>query len=159
MLHFISQNPHISPDMQTYFLFMSIVAAIVIVMAWIDAHPKTEQLLPSIIQVNTQNYDREVLASRLPVYINYYRSSPTLFDQQRALSAFVAGSYQGRVKFVQIDADTSPELARAAAVKGLRAHFILRPGVGVIAESHSFLNELNLMNFIDHALGFTRQGR
>ncbi len=64
-----------------------------------------------IAKVSGENFKEEVLASELPVLVDFYAEwCPPCFIIARTLKE-LAEEYDGRVKFVKVDIDENEELA------------------------------------------------
>ncbi len=80
------------------------------------------------IHVSTQDFDREVRQSPLPVVVDFWaewcapchRIAPTVDELATALA--------GRARVVKVDVDDEPELAQAYGVRAIPTFVLLREG-------------------------------
>lgn len=80
------------------------------------------------INVTTDNFDRDVVQSIVPVLIDFWAAwCPPCRMLKPELQA-LAPEMEGRVKFAFVDVDASPEIASAFAVRGIPALFLMKDG-------------------------------
>ena len=82
----------------------------------------------TIIEITDRNFDREVLKSKLPV-LACFEVEWSLFSYATCLLADkLAREYEGRVKFVKMDIEKSPEVST-------RYHIIAIPTILLLKDS------------------------
>ena len=84
--------------------------------------------MSNVIHVNQQQFESEVLESNLPVVIDFYAD---WCPPCRALGPIIdrlAEEFSGRIKFIKINSDEEPELAKRFQVTGLPTLVFVRQG-------------------------------
>lgn len=77
------------------------------------------QHLPTIIAVNHENFQKEVLESKLPVVVDAYATWCPPCKMMAPICAETAKSLEGRVKFVQFNVDEDQKLAERLNVQAM----------------------------------------
>lgn len=81
-----------------------------------------------VITVNDLNFDSEVLASDVPVLVDF---SATWCQPCRAIAPLVnqlAGEYEGRAKVTTVDIDESPATAQKYQIRGVPTLLMFKGG-------------------------------
>lgn len=84
--------------------------------------------MSSVIHVNKQEFQKEVVQSQLPVVVDFYAS---WCPPCRALSPVLdrlAKEFSGQIKFVKVNSDEEPELTESFGVTGLPTLVLLEGG-------------------------------
>jgi thioredoxin 1 len=104
-----------------------------------------------VIAVNDLNFDTEVLASEVPVLIDF---SATWCAPCRAIAPFVsqlAGEYEGRVKVTTVDIDESPATAQKYRIRGVPTLLMIKGGQ-VVGTQVGQVGKARIQQLMDQAL-------
>ncbi len=106
----------------------------------------------TIVEVTAKNFEKEVLQSDRPVFVEFYATWCEPCKKQAPIVEEVAREYAGRVKFVKIDIDKSPDLTQQAGIQSIPAMFLLnlQTKTGLVATG--FLEKEELVRFIEDGL-------
>ena len=107
-----------------------------------------------VTEITGQNFDEEVLKSDLPVFACFTTSQCGSCFALRLVVEDLAKEYEGRIKFVIIDAEKEPELAARYHIRPLPAVVLFR-GSEPVAKLLGFEDKWPLRNRLDKFL----QGR
>jgi thioredoxin 1 len=91
-------------------------------------------LLSEIVEVTSENFQREVAESQKPVIIDFYSSSCPPCRLMEPIMEELSHAYAGEICFVKINCDTQNEIAQRYKVSGLPTFVFLRP-----AEEKAFM--------------------
>lgn len=80
-----------------------------------------------VTEVTVSNFEDEVLNSKTPVVIDFNADWCGPCQQYSPIFEKVSGDYKGKVKFVSIDIDDSPELAAMFGIQALPTTMVIRP--------------------------------
>ena len=106
-----------------------------------------------IVEVNATNFEQEVLHAKEPVVLmEFYASWCSICQREAPILEEVAKDYGGRVKFVKIDIDTSPEIAQAVHISRIPTILVVKlaaeNGVGHVG----FLDKDALKQLIEEGI-------
>jgi thioredoxin 1 len=104
-----------------------------------------------VITVNDMNFDTEVLASSVPVLVDF---SATWCQPCRAIAPLVnqlAGEYEGRVKVTTVDIDESPATAQKFQIRGVPTLLMIKGGK-VVGQQVGAVPKARIAALIDGAL-------
>jgi thioredoxin 1 len=104
-----------------------------------------------VITVNDMNFDSEVLASSVPVLVDF---SATWCQPCRAIAPLVnqlAGEYEGRVKVTTVDIDESPATAQKFQIRGVPTLLMIKGGK-VVGQQVGAVPKARIAALIDGAL-------
>jgi thioredoxin 1 len=104
-----------------------------------------------VITVNDMNFDTEVLASAVPVLVDF---SATWCQPCRAIAPLVnqlAGEYEGRVKVTTVDIDESPATAQKFQIRGVPTLLMIKGGK-VVGQQVGAVPKARIAALIDGAL-------
>jgi thioredoxin 1 len=104
-----------------------------------------------VITVNDMNFDTEVLASGVPVLVDF---SATWCQPCRAIAPLVnqlAGEYEGRVKVTTVDIDESPATAQKFQIRGVPTLLMIKGGK-VVGQQVGAVPKARIAALIDGAL-------
>ncbi|MEM0202234.1 MAG: thioredoxin [Candidatus Micrarchaeaceae archaeon] len=81
-----------------------------------------------MIEVNSKNFDAEVLKSKLPVVIDFWAEwcGPCRFYSP--IIEEVSKEYDGKAKFCKLNTDESPEIAEKYGIMGIPTTMIFKSG-------------------------------
>lgn len=82
----------------------------------------------NVKRVTEAGFQQEVLESELPVVVDFYATWCGPCKQQAPILDKLAGDLSGKIKFVQVDVDESPALARKYEIEGMPTLMIFRSG-------------------------------
>ncbi len=105
----------------------------------------------TILDINDQQFDSEVLASKIPVLIDFWAPWCGPCRMLAPVIEELAPEYSGRLKFVKINVDEAPETPAKYGVRGIPTLLIIKDG-SVIATKVGALSRSALQSFIDGAL-------
>jgi thioredoxin 1 len=105
-----------------------------------------------VIEVTEANFDKEVMDSKLPVFIEVYLPTCAPCQKQAPLVEQAAKDYAGKVKFVKIDAGKNPNLAGALGVRAVPTMFIAKLDEQTVLVAEGFLDAASLKQFIEDGL-------
>jgi thioredoxin 1 len=118
----------------------------------IDHRPETSNS-PFITEVTTRNFSEQVLKSSLPVYVEFYVAANCKpCEKQAPIVEKLAAEYQGKVRFVRIEAQKNQEISQAVGVRGVPTHLLINPVTQDISGSSGFLDEAGMRAFIQKGL-------
>jgi thioredoxin 1 len=104
-----------------------------------------------VISVNDQSFDGEVLASGVPVLVDF---SATWCQPCRAIAPFVnqlAGEYEGRIKVTTVDIDESPATAQKFRIRGVPTLLMIKDGK-VVGQQVGAVPKAKIQQLMDSAL-------
>ena len=81
----------------------------------------------NVTQVTTTTFEDEVLDSTTPVVIDFYSENCQPCEQYSPVFEKVSGDYVGKAKFVSVNVDKNPELARMFGIQVVPTTMIVRP--------------------------------
>ncbi|HEY9793851.1 MAG TPA: thioredoxin domain-containing protein [Candidatus Obscuribacterales bacterium] len=110
-----------------------------------------------IADVSVANFQQQVLQSPKPVFLEFYIPNCKPCSQEMTLLEKIAHDYDGKVRFVKVDALKSPQIAMAAQLRGVPTALFVRPQDDIIIKLQGFQDEASLRQFIDKALTATKQ--
>jgi thioredoxin 1 len=91
--------------------------------------------------VNEQNFESEVVASDIPVLVDFSADWCAPCRALEPLLAELSGEYEGRLRIVRLDIDKNPRIASTYGVRSLPTIMLFRDGgpasfrVGALARS------------------------
>lgn len=135
-------------------LFLAAVTAVMPVFAEKSEAAGQPSPASKVVEVTTDNYEQEVTNSKLPVVIDFYATWCGPCRRLAPVLDKAADEYAGKVKFVRIDVDKSPGLAKAYAVCRYPTVVLLKElkGKKVYYTSVGFKELPTLKEFIDSSL-------
>jgi thioredoxin 1 len=83
---------------------------------------------PNVIAADDETFDAEVLASDLPVLVDFVGRWCGPCKAMAPVIERLAAEHAGRVKFVTVDTDASPQTARRYGVRGVPTVVVFRNG-------------------------------
>lgn len=110
-----------------------------------------------VTEVNKDNFETEVMKSQVPVFIEFYATWCAPCQQQAPLVEQAAKDYAGKVKFVKVDVDKSPEIAAAIGITSIPTMILVNPATGSGVAAVGFLDQEALKKFIEDGLARAAQ--
>ena len=104
------------------------------------------------VEINEQNYEQEIFAAKIPVFIQFYSSKFLGCKIQAPLVEEISRSYAGQLKFVIIDVDKHPALALAFNISRLPTLMVRQPGRDDVLVARGLLEREELKRFIEEGL-------
>jgi thioredoxin 1 len=104
-----------------------------------------------IVEVSDESFVAEVLDAGLPVLVDFMAQWCGPCKMMGPIFAEVAVEYAGRVKFVKVDVDASPQVAGALQISSIPT-FALFAGNQAVAAGVGAMRAADLRRWIDEAL-------
>lgn len=104
-----------------------------------------------MLVVNNDNFEKEVLQSEIPVLIDFYADWCMPCKMFGPVFESTAEDFEEKVKFVKINVEQSPDLARKYRVMSIPALKLVKNG-NVLAETMGALTQDDLEEWIDENL-------
>ena len=104
-----------------------------------------------MLVVNNDNFEKEVLQSGIPVLIDFYADWCMPCKMFGPVFESTAEDFEEKVKFVKINVEQSPDLARKYRVMSIPALKLVKNG-NVLAETMGALTQDDLEEWIDENL-------
>jgi len=82
----------------------------------------------SIVHVNNDNFDSDVLQSGTPVLVDFWAEWCGPCKQIGPALEELAVEMDGRIKIAKVDVDSNPNAAAAMGIRGIPALFIFKNG-------------------------------
>ncbi len=104
-----------------------------------------------IIEINSDDYEKTVEKSHLPVIIDFFADWCMPCQMLKPVFEKISKDYEGKLKFVKVDTEIAPELAQKFKVQGIPCLVLVEKGKekGRII---GFSNESSLKQKIDSIL-------
>lgn len=83
---------------------------------------------PSVIEVTSENFQKEVTESKKPVIIDFYASACSPCRWMEPIFEELSCTYQDKIHFVKINCDTQGELMQRYEVISLPTFLFIKPG-------------------------------
>lgn len=81
-----------------------------------------------MIEVNKENYDREIKQSKIPVIIDFWAEWCGPCRMMGPVFEELGSEYEGRLKFVKINTELSPEIAGRFEIHGIPCLVLVKDG-------------------------------
>ncbi|HBM97683.1 TPA: thioredoxin [bacterium UBP9_UBA11836] len=98
--------------------------------------------------INDNSFKSEVLESELPVVLDFFAEWCGPCQMLLPVIEEMATAYEGQVKFVKIDTDESPNVARRYEVKSIPTLLVFKDGQPV-ARGVGYMDKGRLQDFIE----------
>lgn len=105
-----------------------------------------------LTEVTTDTFADQVVNSTTPVYVEFYTRTSKACAKQAPVLEKLAPEYQGKVKFVRIDAEKNIEVTMALGIDTVPTHLLVRPADKVVVGAVGVLDEAGVRKFIDGGL-------
>ncbi len=104
-----------------------------------------------VLAVNDVNFEDEVIASDLPVLVDFSAEWCGPCRQIAPLVDQLAEEYDGRVKVAKVDIDESPATAQKLGIRGVPTIYVFRGGE-VVAQQVGAAPKKTLVDLVEKAL-------
>ena len=84
--------------------------------------------MSSVLHVNDQNFDAEVLKSAIPVLVDFHATWCGPCKQLKPILEQMAKDYAGKVKFAAIDIDEAPSTASGFGIMAVPTMILFKDG-------------------------------
>jgi thioredoxin 1 len=101
--------------------------------------------------VNSQNWEKEVMASQVPVFVDFWAEWCGPCRMVSPVIEELAGEYAGKINFVKVNVDESNELASKYNVFSIPTLALFHKGQ-VVAQQVGAASKGSYKNMIDSAL-------
>lgn len=102
----------------------------------------------NVFHVDDNAFESEVINADLPVLVDFYADWCGPCKMLGPIVEEVAAEYVGKVKFVKVNVDNSPEAAQRYGVRGIPTLILFKKG-DVVETKVGALTKSQLMSFID----------
>lgn len=105
----------------------------------------------ALLEVTDATYQAEVVDAQTPVFVKFTATWCAPCRQIAPAVAGLAADFADEMKFVEVDIDRSPEIAKEHAIQGVPQFLILRRGERV-AHTMAAISRTRLAEFIEESL-------
>ena len=81
-----------------------------------------------VIEVNSENFEKEVKNSDFPVIIDFYADWCGPCQMMKPVFEALSKDYKGKLKFAKLNTDESPDIAEEFNVEGIPCLVIIKNG-------------------------------
>lgn len=109
----------------------------------------------AVVDVTEANFDAEVKASTLPVFVEFYTETCPSCVAQRPVLEQVANEYAGKVKFTKINVEKFPRLYRRMKFRYVPTMVIVKANPAVQLTHVGYADRDELVAFIENGIKAT----
>jgi thioredoxin 1 len=104
-----------------------------------------------VVHVNTQQFDKEVLESEIPVLVDFWAPWCMPCKMLEPIFEEVANEYKGKVRFVKVNTDDNIEIAQRYWISGIPTLILFNKGK-VLNNIVGFVPKKELVRFLEDNL-------
>jgi thioredoxin-like negative regulator of GroEL len=141
-------------------LVVALIGGLMAYKSHVDAanQPPTATAAATITEVTEQNFQTEVLGSKLPIVMVFYvKQNCDPCVQEDPITQKLANEYAGKVKFVKVDAYANPNLTQNLGVTSVPAQLVIKLDEKTIYGNQGFLDENAFKLLIEDGLAKKHQ--
>lgn len=105
-----------------------------------------------ITNLNTQNFEKEVKQSKVPVVIDFYADWCGPCQMMKPVFEEASKEYDGKVKFMKLNTEEEPMLASDFGIRGIPTLIVMDRGEEMQRIS-GFMPKEHLKDFINKTIG------
>ncbi len=107
--------------------------------------------MAKIDQVTDESFEDEVLDSRIPVLVEFWADWCGPCKMAHHVLEQIVGTYDGKVRVVEVDTDSNPELVTRFDIQSIPTTFMIRDGE-IIDHVHGIQSSDRYRKMLDKAL-------
>jgi thioredoxin 1 len=109
-------------------IFLALAAAAGFILAGCDDGSRLNRSTPNVRHLTQAEFGGDVTNGPQPVVVDFYATWCVVCQEMAPATEQLAGQYAGKVKFVKVNIDESPALAKQYQAEELPVVLIFKPG-------------------------------